>query len=120
MIAGESETNGIKSDVPLAEDETAFEDMEEESGPETPKKPALDVFLDHLRNLFLSCSDSMFGKFEKWIEKRWGPVEDRYFYNNTTEVIWTIDAYARKVFPIVFLILQITYWTSYLYLLTDE
>ena len=38
-------------------------------------------------------------------------------FKDTTFTLWTIDAYARKLFPLVFLILQISYWTSYLYLM---
>ena len=114
-------SNGVKGDVPLAEDETAFEDIEEDtSNPELPKRPKMDVFWDNVKIILNQCSDSLFGSVEKWIERRWGPIEERFFYNNTTEVIWSIDSYARKGFPLVFLSLQIIYWTSYLYLLSDE
>ena len=120
LTADTAEPNGMQGNVPLAEDEAAFEDIEEENAPETSKQPPIDVFLNNLKSLCIWCSDSIFGKFEKMIENRWGPIEERYFYNNTTEVIWKIDSHARKAFPIVFLILQITYWTSYLYLMSDE
>ena len=80
----------------------------------------MEVIWDTVKSVLTQCSDSVFGTFEKWVENRWGPIEERFFYNNTTEVIWSIDSYARKAFPIVFLILQIMYWTSYLYLLSDE
>ena len=113
-------SNGVKGDVPLAEDETAFEDIEEDVNPEPPKRPKMDIFWDNVKILLNQCFDSIFGTVEKWIERRWGPIEERFFYNNTTEVIWSIDSTARKLFPLVFLLLQIMYWTSYLYLLSDE
>ena len=113
-------SNGVKGDVPLAEDETAFEDIEEDVNPEPPKRPKMDIFWDNVKILLNQCFDSLFGTVEKWIERRWGPIEERFFYNNTTEVIWSIDSMARKLFPLVFLLLQIMYWTSYLYLLSDE
>ena len=113
-------SNGVKGDVLLAEDETAFEDIEEDVNPEPPKRPKMDIFWDNVKILLNQCFDSLFGTVEKWIERRWGPIEERFFYNNTTEVIWSIDSTARKLFPLVFLLLQIMYWTSYLYLLSDE
>ena len=65
------------------------------------------------------CMDSIFSNFECALESKWGPVQEMAIYNNTTEVIWSIDAYARCFFPVVFFILQCCYWTSYLYVLPD-
>ena len=89
-----------------------------ESEIEEPKKIALRKrFTNCIESTCSNCLDGVFSKFEIFLESKWGPVEELNLYQNTTEVIWTIDAYARCCFPLVFLILQITYWTSYLYLM---
>ena len=38
-------------------------------------------------------------------------------YNSTTEFLHSLDSYSRKLFPVTFLILNIVYWTSYVYIL---
>ena len=90
------------------------------------KAPNLEETLTNKRFFLLTdrwhqtlnwCSDQVFAKFEGALEKKWGPVTEMTFYKDTTFTLWTIDAYARKLFPFVFLILQISYWTSYLYLM---
>lgn len=113
--------NSIKvDDVPIAEED--FEDIEEvpeEEQDPTDEQPKVNQqsILQQFQAQLMTCSDQVFAKFETFIEDKWGPVTEMTFYKETTEVIWTIDAYARRVFPIVFLILQILYWTSYLYVM---
>ena len=38
-------------------------------------------------------------------------------YYSTTEFLHNLDRYSRKLFPITFLLLNIVYWTSYIYIL---
>lgn len=95
-------------------EEGEFEDIDDEEQTEEEKSPPEPT---RIKNLMSRWSQYIFTKIEEYIEKRWGPVPDMYFYKNTTEVIWGIDAYARKAFPIVFFILQFIYWTSYLYIM---
>ena len=103
--------------APVAEDE-AFEDMEDSIAEIEESKITLRKrFTNCIESTCSNCLDGVFSKFEIFLESKWGPVEELSLYQNTTEVIWTIDAYARCFFPLVFLILQITYWTSYLYLM---
>lgn len=56
-------------------------------------------------------------RVEQQFEARYGPITETYVYNNTTEVIWRIDERARIYFPSVFLVLNLFYWISYLYLM---
>ena len=70
-----------------------------------------------IKNLPQKCRNATFKIIEDAIEAHWGPLIERNFYINTTEVIWKIDSYARKMFPLLFLILQLIYWTSYLYIM---
>ena len=112
--------NAIRVEVPIAEDETAFEDLPDDCDGKTGGKPEnipRRSLSDRLCDMWEWCSDEIFAKFECAVESYWGPVTERSFYKDTTFVIWTIDSYARKCFPLVFLILQILYWTSYLYVL---
>jgi hypothetical protein len=106
--------NGIQVEVTRAEEEEeAFEDIEDEANGGEVRK----TLIDHCKQIGFYCSEVLFSKFENAVEAQWGPVEEMNFYVNTTEVIWTIDACARMGFPLVFLILQCFYWTSYLYVL---
>ena len=63
------------------------------------------------------CTNAIFKRIEIAIESHWGPLTERNFYVNTTEVIWSIDEYARRMFPFCFLVLQLIYWSSYLYIM---
>ena len=38
-------------------------------------------------------------------------------YSDTLAVIYSIDSWARTLFPLVFALLQAVYWTAYLYVL---
>ena len=46
-----------------------------------------------------------------------GPVRSMEIYRNTTTVFFKVDLIARIIFPIVFLLLNIAYWTTYIYVL---
>ena len=65
---------------------------------------------------------------EKMIDKIWRVVFDglshfnwlswlrrTQLYHNTTEVIHNLDAHSRKMFPSLFAILNVIYWTGYIY-----
>ena len=47
----------------------------------------------------------------RWRVRRWR------VYEETTEVLHDIDACCRRLFPAVFVILNLVYWTSYVYIL---
>ena len=70
-----------------------------------------------IKNIPQKCTTTIFKRLEMAIEAHWGPLTERNFYNNTTEVIWSIDSYARRMFPLCFMILQLIYWSSYLYIM---
>ena len=99
-----------------------FEQNEElgESKAETElrnKPGVVTSFVVFFNNIPQKCTNFIFRRIELAIEKHWGPLQERNFFNNTTEVIWQIDSYARHMFPLIFLILQFIYWSSYLYIL---
>ena len=77
----------------------------------------LSTCLQFVKNIPQMCTNAVFKRLEMAIEAHWGPLTERNFYNNTTEVIWSIDSYARRMFPLCFMILQLIYWSSYLYIM---
>ena len=108
------------NNVPIAEEETGFEDIIDEECNEDNDAEASrskKTISTYLMAVWFWCSERVFTRFESFVVARWGPVENMAIYKDTTEVIWSIDAYARRIFPLVFLILQIMYWTSYLYVM---
>lgn len=88
-----------------AAEEEEFEDMKEE-----------DEDANAFTRWINRTSKAFMDKVEGLVEDKWGPISDMEIYKNTTEIIWSIDSAARKVFPIVFFILQSCYWTAYLYI----
>jgi hypothetical protein len=88
-----------------AAEEDEFEDLDDEE----EEGNAFTKWMNRTSKAFMD-------KVETLIEDKWGPVTDMEIYKNTTEIIWKIDSAARKGFPIVFFILQLCYWTSYLYI----
>ena len=100
--------------VPMAEDE-AFEDIAESD--ETKQPPFCQRIADSIRDAYVRCIDGAFGKFEGALESTWGPIQEMSMYKDSVEFVWSIDAYARCFFPVVFFILQIIYWTCYLYVM---
>ena len=84
-------------------------------------KPNISCWLSNclqfVKNIPQMCTNAVFKRLEMAIEAHWGPLTERNFYNNTTEVIWSIDSYARRMFPLCFMILQLIYWSSYLYIM---
>ena len=103
----------------IEEQFSLYEESTQTEMPENKTNCCLLLFncLLSLKNIPHNCTNAVFKRLETAIEAHWGPLVERNFYNNTTEVIWTIDAYARYLFPFVFLILQLIYWTSYLYIM---
>ena len=100
---------------PLATVEDEFEDVEEEDTDDPPLSTPQKL-LRFCKSSFYNVADFLFLNFETVLVYIWGPIEDMNFYQNPTEVIWTIDSYARICFPLVFLIIQTSYWAFYLYL----
>ena len=101
--ANAEETKAAAAAAAAADEE--FEDLDEE-------EEDANAFTRWLNK----SSKAFMDKIETLIEDKWGPVTDMEIYKNTTEIIWAIDSAARKGFPIVFFILQLFYWTSYLYI----
>ena len=119
-------------DLPIlaTSDEDEFDDIDEfeENGSlkegsaqtEMRRKNTRCLFSDcmvFIKDIPQKCTNACFRRIEMAIDAHWGPLTERNFYNNTTEVIWSIDSYARRMFPLLFLILQLIYWSSYLYIL---
>ena len=46
-----------------------------------------------------------------------GKVRKTKLYHNTSDVINSLDAKSRKIFPGLFAVLNILYWMSYLYII---
>ena len=66
----------------------------------------------------ISCLDSAFDTVLKRIFRKYSPIiPNLVIYTDTLSVIYSVDAYARKGFPLVFLGFQALYWTLYMYLL---
>jgi hypothetical protein len=88
------------------EEEENFQDIDEED--------------DKKVNILVRCadgaSDYLFNSFENFAERHWGPIEKTEMYKDTVFVAWQIDAVARVGFPTVFGLLQLLYWTVYLYI----
>lgn len=97
-----STMDAIELVTPIEDDE--FEDIDEDE----EERPGLREYLD-------GCVKFMCQKVESVLEAKWGPVTEMYFYKNTTDVIYTIDEYSRRIFPITFLLLNLLYWSLYLY-----
>ena len=76
------------------------------------------------RNVVTTCQNfcskkrkQLLDKIEVFAENRWGPMEKTYIYENTSDFLYSIDVNSQKIFPLIFLILQMIYWMSYLYIL---
>ena len=91
--------------------------LQSESGKTVTICSYLSSCLQFSKNIPQMCTNVVFKRLEMAIEAHWGPLTERNFYNNTTEVIWSIDSYARRMFPLCFMILQLIYWSSYLYIM---
>ena len=97
-------------DACVSTEDEDFEDIEEEEE-DTEPKPVKFQFIT-------KCMDELFDIFLKRLFRKYSPVIPQMtIYNDTLSVIYNIDNFARKLFPFVFLCLQIMYWTAYLYLL---
>eukprot|EP00095_Tigriopus_kingsejongensis_P006095 snap_masked-scaffold691_size110934-processed-gene-0.1 protein:Tk06095 transcript:snap_masked-scaffold691_size110934-processed-gene-0.1-mRNA-1 annotation:"gamma-aminobutyric acid receptor alpha-like" len=99
-------------DLILPEGET-LEEAAEEVLEHRKEEKAKRSIPDLISQAFYRLCD----RIEMKLEAKYGPITESYVYNNTTEVIWKIDEYARMLFPGVFLVLQMIYWISYLYLM---
>ena len=74
-------------------------------------------YVQTLSEFMSTFGQKLSDKIENFVESRYGPITEMYVYKNTKDVVWTIDDRSRKIFPVVFLFLQIIYWTSYLYIM---
>ena len=102
-------------DACVSTEDQDFEDIEEEEEEEeennaTPMQSKFDYFTNIL--------DDFFDIFLKRLFRRYSPIIPHMtIYKDTLSVIYNIDNFARKGFPLVFLCLQAMYWVAYLYLL---
>ncbi len=99
------------AEVENGEDERDFEDVEDDQD-----KSSKNIFQIG-RDFWSESTQKMTDRMETFAENRWGPMDKLYIYENTTDFLYSIDENSRKVFPVIFLILQLIYWTSYLYIL---
>lgn len=102
-----------------AENDDDFEDLEDPD--ENDRSPnntnRCILWMDSCMATTNRVCHILLDKMDNKLEATWGPMSDTHVYNNTIEVLWAIDQHARRFFPFVFLILQLIYWTSYLYVL---
>jgi hypothetical protein len=103
------DVNEIKAAPPIFvigddDDDEDFEDIDEQE----EKKTWLARFYD-------GCVKCVYSNLERAIVSRWGPVAQLHVYRNTEVVIYDIDAYSRKLFPLAFILIQIGYWVCYLF-----
>ena len=85
---------------------------------------------EELRRLNYESCDSMEISNENWFEKgltmtanvlhwfnlmKW--IHQSWLYHETTEFLHDVDHYSRRLFPTFFLLLNIAYWSLYLYIL---
>ena len=111
------ETILTSSMPPLAVLENGEEDRDFEDLPDDTDSKMSKSFYQTCSDMASDATQKLGDKFESFCESRWGPMSETYVYQNTTEVVWSIDEQSRKCFPLVFLVLQIIYWTSYLYII---
>ena len=52
-----------------------------------------------------------------FICQRGNGVRSMEVYKNSTQVFFHVDKIARKVFPATFMLLNLAYWTIYVYIL---
>ena len=100
-------------DACVSTEDDDFEDVEEDEGEEEAVKevsPKFEFLTNVLNNAFDSVLEKIFRKYSPIIP-------GMTIYKDTLSVIYSIDSFARKLFPLVFLLLQIMYWSAYLYLL---
>jgi len=102
-----------------AENDDEFEDIDDPDETETigKKSNMCGVWFDNCFMTVDRVCHVLLDKMDNKVEAKWGPMSDTYVYNNTIEVVWKIDQQARRIFPFIFLVLQLFYWTSYLYIL---
>jgi hypothetical protein len=50
----------------------------------------------------------LFDRIEVFAENRWGPIEKTYIYENTNDFLYSIDENSQKIFPLIFLALQVS------------
>jgi hypothetical protein len=112
----ESQASVPKAD---AENDEDFEDIDDidESKLSSKNSNKLILWLDGCFATSHRVCHILLDKMDNKLEATWGPMSQSYVYNNTIEVVWSIDQQARRFFPFLFLILQLIYWTSYLYVL---
>jgi len=102
-------------DACVSTEDQDFEDIEEEEEEEEKNNAApMQSKFDYFSNVL----DDFFDIFLKRLFRRYSPIIPHMtIYKDTLSVIYSIDNFARKCFPLVFLCLQAMYWVAYLYLL---
>ena len=99
-------------DACVSTEDDDFEDLEDSEEEEVEVKSSFSY--DDLVDYVDKIVDVAFRRFFR----KYSPLIPQWtIYQDTLSVIYAIDDFARKGFPLVFLGLQILYWTLYLYLL---
>jgi hypothetical protein len=55
----------------------------------------------------------LFDRIEVFAENRWGPIEKTYIYENTNDFLYSIDENSQKIFPLIFLALQVSMFLNF-------
>ena len=72
-------------------------------------------------NLISKCCEIP-GNFKAYVKSliKIKPFTEMYVYTNTEEALDMIDEESKKYFPMVFAVMMVVYWTTYLYVLEDK
>ena len=104
-------------DACVSTEDDDFEDIEDIEEPED-EKTAFTFPGEKCMHMVTEFADDCFDTGLKWIFRKYSPIIPTLsIYNETLFVILRVDSLARKLFPLTFLLLQVTYWTAYLYIL---
>jgi len=94
-------------DACVSTEDEDFEDLQEAEEEPQPGCPLLSRLAEQ-------AVDRL---FERLFRKYSPTIPQLEIYSDTLAVIYSIDSWARTLFPLVFALLQTVYWTAYLYVL---
>ena len=97
-------------DACVSTEDDDFEDCDDDEEDNEPRPSVITRLVE--------WCDEMFDRALKRIFRKYHPmISQMKIYTETVFVIHSIDDFSRKGFPLVFLCLQILYWTLHLYIL---
>ena len=105
-------------DACVSTEDDDFEDLEEEEEDDDSEDSVDAKRRSSSFQELVDWLDTAFDVALRRIFRKYSPmIPNMVIYKDTLSVIYAIDDFSRKGFPLVFLCLQALYWTLYLYLL---